>query len=87
MTSCTIAEAIANDSALVRFKNVQKECVRRKAALSLQMVRNISELEAFRAVDQVFEKCYNDTEPFGRRILNESDCERAYKDRKKFGYD
>lgn len=33
-------------------------------------------------MDHVFEKCYNDTEPFGRRVLNESDCERAYKDRK-----
>jgi len=38
-------------------------------------------------VDSVFEKCYNDLEPFGRRVLTEEDCDRAYKDRKKFGYD
>lgn len=61
--------------------------MRRKAALSVQMVRNVSEVEAYRVVDLVFDKCYNDLEPFGRRVLNESDCERAYKDRKKFGYD
>ena len=80
-------DAIGNDSAFYKFKNVQKECVRRKAALSLQMVRNISELEAFRVVDQVFDKCYNDTEPFGRRIIDDKDCERAFRDRYKFGYD
>lgn len=51
------------------------------------MVRNVSELEAYRVVDEVFDKCYNDLEPFGRRVLNEKDCERAYKDRKSFGYD
>jgi hypothetical protein len=64
----------------------QKECVRRKAALSLQMVRNISEIEAFKAIDLVFDKCYNDTEPFGRRVLDLSECERAFKDRNFFGY-
>jgi hypothetical protein len=61
--------------------------VRRKAALSLQLVRNIAESEAFKVVDSVFEKCYNDLEPFGRRVLTEEDSQRAYKDRKKFGYD
>lgn len=64
-----------------------KECVRQKAALSLQTVRNITEEEALEVVDSVFDKCYNDLEPFGRRIFNKADCERAYKDRTRFGYD
>ena len=56
-------------------------CVRKKAALSLQTVRNISEEAALAAVDSVFDKCYNDLEPFGRRLLNGSDARRAYEDR------
>ncbi len=64
-----------------------KECVRRKAALSLQMVRNLTEQEAFKIIDLVFNKCYSDLEPFGRRITRENDCKRAYDDRKKFGYE
>jgi hypothetical protein len=51
------------------------------------MVRNISESDAFRAVDTVFDKCYKDTAPFNRRVSSFSDCERAYKDRKLFGYE
>lgn len=87
MTSCSILDAISNDSALFRFRDAQKECVRRKAALSLQMVRNISEAEAFKMVDHVFDRCYNDMEPFGRRVLNENDSLRAYRDRKRFGFE
>lgn len=64
-----------------------QECVRAKAALSLQTVRNISEKEALQVVDSVFERCYNDLEPFGRRVFNKEDCERAYNDRYRFGFD
>ena len=64
-----------------------KECVRQKAALSLQTVRNITEDEALKVVDSVFDRCYKDLEPFGRTILNKEDCERAYQDRKIFGLD
>ena len=72
---------------LVKFYFIfQKECVRRKAATSLRMVRNLSKEEALKTVDDVFEKCYNDKEPFGRTILNNSDYERAYRDRFKYDY-
>ena len=67
------------------MKFLQQNCVRQKAALSLQTVRNITEKEALNAVDAVFERCYNDLEPFGRRIYSKEDCERSFKDRKFFG--
>ena len=51
------------------------------------MVRNVTEAEAYQAVDAVFDKCYNDLEPFGRPVRTHADCERAYKDRKKFGFE
>ncbi|RNA36041.1 mitochondrial inner membrane protease ATP23-like protein [Brachionus plicatilis] len=86
LTACSVMDAISNDSALFYFKDVQKECVRRKAALSLQMVRNISEADAYKVVDHVFDRCYNDMEPFGRRVPTEDDSLRAYRDRKRFGF-
>ena len=43
--------------------------------------------KAYKTVDTVFEKCYNDLEPFGRRITNLNDCTRAYRDRRKFGFE
>ncbi|XP_076410256.1 mitochondrial inner membrane protease ATP23 homolog isoform X1 [Peromyscus maniculatus bairdii] len=41
-------------------------CVRDRAVLSILAVRNISREEAQKAVDEVFESCFNDHEPFGR---------------------
>ena len=42
--------------------------------------------EALKIVDSVFEKCYNDLEPYGRKILTESDYKRAYEDNKQVDY-
>lgn len=54
---------------------------------SVLAVRNVSQEEAMSAVDSVFEKCYNDLEPIGRRIRRNSDhMEKAYYDRKNMGY-
>lgn len=85
LTSCSYFETFKNS--FFKIDNSRKECVRQKAALSLQTVRNVSEEEALKAVDSVFDKCYNDLEPFGRRVFNKDDCERAYKDRKQFGFE
>jgi len=56
--------------------------------MSVMAVRDISKEDAWKAVDAVFEKCYNDLEPFGRRIRRGSDhMERAYEDRILMGYE
>ena len=34
--------------------------------MSVMLVREVKESEARRVVDSVFERCYNDREPFGR---------------------
>ena len=44
-------------------------------------------LKAYKVVDHVFDRCYNDLEPFGRRVRNLEDCQRAYDDRKRFGFE
>lgn len=63
------------------------ECVKAKAVQSVIAVRNVSMDEAIQVVDSVFEKCYNDLEPIGRRIRRGSrDMERAYFERYHYGY-
>ena len=39
-----------------------------RATSSVKAVRGFSELQAKAAVKGVFERCYNDLEPFGRRV-------------------
>ncbi|XP_042554831.1 mitochondrial inner membrane protease ATP23 homolog isoform X1 [Dipodomys spectabilis] len=48
------------------LKRHHQTCVRDRAILSILAVRNISREIAEKAVDEVFESCFNDHEPFGR---------------------
>lgn len=51
-------------------------------------VRKITAEEALAAIDRVFDKCYNDLEPIGRRIRrNSTDMQRAYLEAPYYGYD
>ena len=56
------------------------KCVRLKAAGSVALVKGISHPEALKAVDRVFDKCFNDLEPVGRKSLSEYDDEMALKE-------
>jgi len=86
LTPCTILDAMDYDVSIFKLKGGHRECVRRRAVLSLQMVRNLKTEEALKIIDEVFDKCYNDKEPFGRTILNNADYEKAYRDRFKYNY-
>merc|ERR1711860_75707 len=69
MFHCSLMSAFANGEA--KFLNYNKRhmnCVKRKAMTSVMLVRNVTEQEANDVVDKVFNKCYNDLEPFGRRL-------------------
>ena len=44
-------------------------CVKNKALQSVLLVRNVTKEEAMIAVDEVFDRCYRDTEPYGRRCF------------------
>lgn len=49
---------------------------------------HMTEAEALEAVNRVFDKCYNDLEPIGRRIRrNSADMIRAYQERVNYGYE
>jgi inner membrane protease ATP23 len=63
-------------------------CVKKRAYESVKAVLDISDQEAWAAVEDVFEKCYADLEPIGRRIRrNSAHMERAYADGINAGYD
>ncbi|XP_075810252.1 mitochondrial inner membrane protease ATP23 homolog isoform X3 [Microtus pennsylvanicus] len=60
--------SLLNEIFRLRFglRRHHQTCVRDRAVLSIVAVRNISREEAQKAVDDVFESCFNDREPFGR---------------------
>ena len=66
-----------------------RDCVKEKAIASIMTVRkNFPYEEAEKIVDRVFDKCYNDLEPIGRRIrLNSDHMKWAYRERFHYDYD
>ncbi|XP_012135313.2 mitochondrial inner membrane protease ATP23 homolog isoform X1 [Megachile rotundata] len=68
-------------------KQAHRKCVQDKAMRSVLAVKNVSEDVARAAVMKVFDKCYNDLEPFGRRIRRNSlDMQKAYLEGQLYGY-
>lgn len=69
------------------MKQAHQNCVQDKAIRSVVAVKNVSEDVARAAVMQVFEKCYNDLEPIGRRARrNSMDMKKAYWEGPLYGY-
>ncbi|XP_049669600.1 mitochondrial inner membrane protease ATP23 homolog isoform X2 [Accipiter gentilis] len=67
------------------FNNVKhlacsEACVRDRAIRSILAVRKVSKEMAEKAVDEVFDACFNDLEPFGRIPHSKTDAKRAYRD-------
>nr|CAG4635040.1 EOG090X0CKN [Alona affinis] len=90
LTHCSFMSAMAQgDASFFRIKEQHAECVKNKAKWSVMAVRpNMSDAEALEAVERVFDRCYNDLEPIGRRIRrNSADMHRAYAERVNYGYE
>ncbi|KAM9071783.1 mitochondrial inner membrane protease ATP23 homolog isoform X1 [Balaenoptera acutorostrata] len=62
------------------LKQHHQTCVRDRAIRSILAVRNISKEVAQKAVDEVFESCFNDHEPFGRIPHNKTYARYAHRD-------
>ncbi|XP_070710075.1 mitochondrial inner membrane protease ATP23 homolog [Pempheris klunzingeri] len=62
------------------LKQHHQECVRGRALRSILAVRNISRKEAEKIVDEVFDTCFNDHEPFGRIPHGKKEAKFAYRD-------
>jgi len=72
--------------ASVRWKKAHAECVRNTAVDYMIKTKFVKPDIAKEAVDKVFDKCYKDLEPIGRRALNTEDIERANNEKFLFGY-
>ncbi|XP_078423971.1 mitochondrial inner membrane protease ATP23 homolog [Cetorhinus maximus] len=62
------------------LKQHHQKCVRERALRSILAVRNVNKETAEKAVDDVFDICFNDHEPFGRIPYNKKDAKHAYRD-------
>ncbi|XP_061495863.1 mitochondrial inner membrane protease ATP23 homolog [Rhineura floridana] len=62
------------------LKQHHQSCVRDRAVRSILAVRKLSKEVAEKAVDEVFESCFNDHEPFDRVPHSKSDAKYAYRD-------
>uniref|UniRef100_A0A6I8NX96 Mitochondrial inner membrane protease ATP23 n=1 Tax=Ornithorhynchus anatinus TaxID=9258 RepID=A0A6I8NX96_ORNAN len=62
------------------FKKHHQTCVRERALRSILAVRKVSREAAEKAVDEVFDSCFNDREPFGRIPHGKKDARFAYRD-------
>ncbi|XP_037743600.1 mitochondrial inner membrane protease ATP23 homolog isoform X2 [Chelonia mydas] len=86
-TSQIRAANLSGDCSLInemtRFKFGLKQhhqtCVRDRAIRSILAVRKVSKETAEKAVDGVFDSCFNDHEPFGRVPHSRSDAKYAYR--------
>uniref|UniRef100_T1JDP2 Tr-type G domain-containing protein n=1 Tax=Strigamia maritima TaxID=126957 RepID=T1JDP2_STRMM len=84
LVHCSYLSAVADGTAgPFNIAKQHRECVKHKAILSVLAVRSVTQEEATKAVESVFEKCYNDLEPIGRRLRrNSKDMDRAYQEHK-----
>jgi len=89
LTHCSFMSSMVQaDSSLTNIKQTHQECVKTKAVYSVLAVRKITQEEARAVVDKVFDKCYADLEPIGRRIRrNSRDMQKAYIEGPMYGYD
>lgn len=64
-----------------------QDCVKKKAFLSMMAARNCSQEDGLAAIDRVFDRCYNDLEPIGRRPRGSKvDIELACEEAMNLGY-
>ncbi|KAM9246530.1 mitochondrial inner membrane protease ATP23 homolog isoform 2-T2 [Leptosomus discolor] len=75
---CTLMNEIARFK--FGLKGHHQTCVRDRAIRSILAVRKVSKEMAEKAVDEVFDACFNDLEPFGRIPHSKTDAKRAYRD-------
>ena len=72
--------------ASVGWKKAHADCVKNTAVDYLVKTKFVKEEIAKAAVNKVFDKCYNDLEPIGRRSMDADDIRRANSEKYLFGY-
>ncbi|RWS26309.1 hypothetical protein B4U80_06612 [Leptotrombidium deliense] len=72
-----------------RIAKTQQDCVKTRAANSIQASRpDLSRSDIMAVVDKVFDRCFNDLEPIGRRCrLSKKQRLLTYKERKYYDFE
>lgn len=84
---CSYLSSWVRGDFYVDGKLKHQDCVKGKALHSLLLIRSLSEEEGKKIIDEVFDRCYNDLEPIGRRMRpGTTDPQRALSEGVMYGY-
>jgi inner membrane protease ATP23 len=86
LANCNFLIYFSRPDAQFAVKRKHRECVRNTAIEFMTNVKFVDKKVAESTVDKVFDKCYADLEPLGRRAKNSADMRSAYYERYLFGY-
>ena len=86
LANCGYLVYLQNPWASFKWKKAHEECVRNTAVDYMIKTKFVKPDIAKSAVDKVFDKCYKDLEPVGRRAMDGEDLERADNEKFLFGY-
>ncbi|XP_023329471.1 mitochondrial inner membrane protease ATP23 homolog [Eurytemora carolleeae] len=86
LANCGWLVFMQRDGASLGVKNQHANCVKITAIESLEKTRFMSRELAEKSVENVFDRCYKDLEPIGRRSKDKKDIIRAFEEKFLFGY-
>lgn len=86
LASCALITNLKRSDATFAVKGEHPNCVRNSAVESLVKTQYLDQATAEAAVDRVFDRCYRDMEPYGRRSKSPKDFDLMANERYLFGY-
>ena len=86
LANCNYMAFMQQKWASFTWKKAHADCVKFTAVDYLVRTKFVKEDVAKAAVNKVFDKCYKDLEPIGRRAFEMEDMEKAYQERYLYGY-
>ena len=86
LANCEFGVYWSRTDANFAIKDEHRSCVKNVAVEGLVKAKFVEREAALEAVDRVFNRCYGDLEPFGRRARAEEDIKMAHAERYLAGY-
>jgi len=86
LANCQFMTNLSRPDASFGVEKQHRNCVRSVAVEALVKTKFVKKEVAGKVVDEVFDRCYADLEPIGRRARNGDDIKRAEDEKFLFGY-
>jgi len=86
LANCNFRDFLETDGASFGIKKKHAECVKLRALQSLTQTRFVPLELAKQSIEKVFDRCYKDLEPIGRRCRNVDDMYTANEEKFLYGY-